>query len=435
MADSLKKLLFVLTLLLTGAVFMESAVKKEKQPKPKFDGIETVVLDNGALVHPKHLLVRFNEPDGVKNLSIEEGFNVKRKFNLIDGLVLIEVTHDGIDANDKISIKNNLLDIREGIISTEKVQYVDYDFINVLDKSPTDSAYVDGELWGLHNLGEFGGKIDADIDAPEAWNITTGSHEVIVAVMDSGLRVTHQDIKNQLWVNEDEIPNNGKDDDKDGYTDNIYGIAPMTLNGDLTDNVAHGTHVAGTIGASANDNGRHVGVAWNIKIMGIKVGEWWISTGATIAGIEFASNHGVSVINCSFGGYNYSQAEFDAYAAGGEAGIMFSTSSGNDGLDVDVLDPSQAPQEEITSLERRLQSFTLAELLEASQRAREQGNFDDVRDLREAAISIHSSCFESMTDTDLRTTMTAARSAGDNLRILIFQCIEILRNRKIYADF
>ncbi len=366
MADSLKKLLFVLALLSTGSILMESAVKREKQPMPKFDGIETVVLDNGALVHPKHLLVRFNEPDGVKNLSIEEGFNVKRKFNLIDGLVLIEVTHDGIDANDKISIKNNLLDIREGIISTEKVQYVDYDFINVLDKSPTDSAYVDGELWGLHNLGEFGGKIDADIDAPEAWNITTGSHEVIVAVMDSGLRVTHQDIKNQLWVNEDEIPNNGKDDDKDGYTDNIYGIAPMTLNGDLTDNVAHGTHVAGTIGASANDNGRHVGVAWNIKIMGIKVGEWWISTGATIAGIEFASNHGVSIINCSFGGYNYSQAEFDAYAAGGEAGIMFSTSSGNDGLDVDVLDhyPSSYDLECIISVG-------------ASNRNDEQANFSN----------------------------------------------------------
>ena len=317
MANSLKKLLFVLTILLTGFILMESAVKKETKLMPKFDGIETVVLDNGAFVHPKHLLVRFNDPNEIKNISKEEDFIVKKKFNLVDGLVLIEVTHDGIGVNDKNSIKNNLLAIREDIISNQNVQYVDYDFINILDKSPTDSAYVDGELWGLHNLGEFGGKIDADIDAPEAWDITTGSHEVIVAVMDSGLRVTHQDIKNQLWVNEDEIPNNGKDDDKDGYIDNINGIAPMTLNGDLTDNVSHGTHVTGTIGASANDNGRHVGVAWNIKIMGIKVGEWWISTGATIAGIEFASNHGVSVINCSFGGYNYSQAEFDAYDAGG----------------------------------------------------------------------------------------------------------------------
>ena len=338
MANSLKKSLFVLTLLLTGSVFMESAVKKEKQPMPKFEGIETVVLDNGALVHPINLLVRFNEPDGIKNFPVEGGFKVKKKFKLIEGLVLIEISHDGIDAKDEISIKNNLLAVRNDIINTKKVQYVDFDFINILDKSPTDSAYVDGELWGLHNLGEFGGKIDADIDAPEAWNLTTGSQEVIVGVMDSGLRVTHQDIKSQLWVNEDEVPNNGRDDDKDGYTDNINGIAPLTMDGNLTDNVAHGTHVTGTIGASSNDNGKHVGVAWNIKIMGIKVGEWWISTAATIAGIEFASNHGVSVINCSFGGYNYSQAEFDAYAAGGEAGIMFAAASGNDALNVDVLE-------------------------------------------------------------------------------------------------
>ncbi|MAT10222.1 MAG: hypothetical protein CMM02_04355 [Rhodopirellula sp.] len=366
MVDSLKKLFFMMILLIAGSIYMESAVKKDQQPMPKFDGIKTVVLDNGALVHPKHLLVRLKEEDEIKNISLVGDFLIKKEFNLVDGLVLIEVNHNGIDANDELSIKNNLLAIREDIISTQKVQYVDYDFINVLDKSPTDRAYVDGELWGLHNLGEFGGKIDADIDAPEAWNLTTGSHEVIVGVMDSGLRVTHQDIKNQLWINEDEIPNNGRDDDKDGYTDNINGIAPMTLNGDLTDNVSHGTHVAGTIGASANDNGKHVGVAWNVKIMGIKVGEWWISTGATIAGIEFASNHGVSVINCSFGGYNYSQAEFDAYAAGGEAGIMFATSSGNDGLDVDVLDhyPSSYDLECIISVG-------------ASDRNDEQANFSN----------------------------------------------------------
>ena len=94
------------------------------------------------------------------------------------------------------------------------------------------------------------------------------------------------------------------------------------------------------------------------------------------------------------------------------------------------LVPSQALQEEITSLERRLQNFSLEELLEASQRAREQESFDNVRDLREAAISIHLSCFESMTDTDLSTTMAAARSAGDNLRILAVQRVVDGRERE-----
>ena len=161
-------------------------------------------------------------------------------------------------------MKNNLIKKINKIKKTELVSYVEYDYLKKSQKIPSDSAYVSGELWGLHNTGQNNGTFDADIDAPEAWDITTGSGDVLVAVIDSGLHVTHQDLVNQLWVNEDEIPNNGKDDDNDGYIDNIHGIAPLTGDGNLNDDAtSHGTHVAGTIGASANDDGGHVGVAWN----------------------------------------------------------------------------------------------------------------------------------------------------------------------------
>jgi|TARA_B110000116_G_scaffold96657_1_gene84346 subtilisin family serine protease len=332
-----KKCCFVLVVMFVGSSLGAADIKSNALPQ--FEGVKAVVLDEGIVIHPKNLLVKFNDLEDIhkfRNLVDGNAIEIEKQYTLVPGLALIKVTHDGIENNDIAAIKDNLTLRKNEIIETKLVEYVEYDYLRELKKTPSDSAYTAGDLWGLHNTGQNRGTVDADIDAPEAWELTTGGEQVIVAVMDSGLHVTHQDLENQLWVNEDEVPNNGKDDDNDGYIDNIHGIAPMTGDGNLIDNVSHGTHVAGTIGASANDSGGHVGVAWNVKLMGIKVGEWWISTAATIDGIEFAADHGVAVANCSFGGYNYSQAEFDAYAAGGEAGIMFSISSGNDGLDVDV---------------------------------------------------------------------------------------------------
>ena len=75
----------------------------------------------------------------------------------------------------------------------------------------------------------------------------------------------------------------------------------------LTDNIGHGTHVAGTIGASANDEGNHVGIAWNVRLLGVKGGEYGIARSSQLSGIDFAISEGATVMNCSFGGYNYSQ--------------------------------------------------------------------------------------------------------------------------------
>ena len=340
MAISFRRFCAILIVMLFG-VSLDAAEKKDSNVVPRIEGLNPVILNDGVLIHPKNLLVRFKDPKDMlkfKDLVSDNDLEIKKKYTLVPGLALIKVSHNGIDINDNAALKNNLIEKINKIKKTKLVSYVEYDYLKKSQKTPSDSAYVSGELWGLHNTGQNNGTFDADIDAPEAWDITTGSGDVLVAVIDSGLHVTHQDLVNQLWVNEDEIPNNGKDDDNDGYIDNIHGIAPLTGDGNLNDDAtSHGTHVAGTIGASANDNGGHVGVAWNVKLMGIKVGEWWISTAATIDGIEFAVDHGVTVANCSYGGYNYSQAGFDAYAAGGEAGIMFAVSSMNDSINNDTL--------------------------------------------------------------------------------------------------
>ena len=337
MSNLLKRCCLAFVFLLAANL---NALEVKNGELPEFNGVPAVVLKkSGSVIHPSHLIVRLknnNDLEELKNLIAGESIDFKKEFKFLPGLVLLEVIHADIDKFDSEKIKNRLSEKLAYLSERKIINYAEYDIIDKYTKSPTDSAYISDDLWGLNNTGQNGGRPDADIDAPEAWDITTGSDEVIVVVMDSGLRVTHQDLENQLWINEDEVPNNGRDDDEDGYIDNVNGINPAANNGDLTDNVGHGTHVAGTIGASANDEGRHVGVAWDVRLMGVKGGEYGIARSSQLAGIEFAIAEKVHVVNCSFGGYTYSQTMFEAFAAGGEAGIIFACASGNSGLDADL---------------------------------------------------------------------------------------------------
>jgi hypothetical protein len=135
---------------------------------------------------------------------------------------------------------------------------------------PDDPQF--GTLWGLHNTGQNSGKVDADIDAPEAWEITKGGltsagDTIVVAVVDDGFQLNHPDLDH--WVNHGEIPGNGIDDDGNGYVDDVFGWNAYNNNGSISAR-QHGTHVAGTIGAKGNNTLGVVGVNWNVKIMAIQ---------------------------------------------------------------------------------------------------------------------------------------------------------------------
>ncbi|NJL67724.1 MAG: S8 family serine peptidase [Microcoleus sp. SM1_3_4] len=108
-------------------------------------------------------------------------------------------------------------------------------------------------LWGLNNTGQTGGSADADIDAPEAWGIQTGSKDVTVAVIDTGGDYRHQDLAANTWRNTGEIAGNGVDDDNNGFVDDVHGYDFVNTDGDPMDDEGHGTHVAGTIGAVGNN--------------------------------------------------------------------------------------------------------------------------------------------------------------------------------------
>jgi subtilisin family serine protease len=125
--------------------------------------------------------------------------------------------------------------------------YAELDNMIHISAVPNDPQYTGGQLWGLNNLGQSQGVSDVDIDGPEAWDKRTDASQVIVAVIDSGVRYTHEDLRNNMWVNTGEIAGNGVDDDNNGVVDDVHGFDGINDNGNPDDENGHGTHCAGTI--------------------------------------------------------------------------------------------------------------------------------------------------------------------------------------------
>ncbi len=207
----------------------------------------------------------------------------------------------------------------------------DYEIHEAL--TPNDSRF--SELWGLLNTGTFG-KPGADIGATSAWDLTTGSDEVVVAVTDTGVDLDHPDLAANAWVNPGEIAGNGIDDDNNGFVDDVRGWNFVDNNNTLTDPpITHGTHVAGTIGAVGNNGLGVTGVAWHVKLMSLKfLGSVPGTTSNAVKCIKYAIEQkkrgvNVRVINASWGGSGDSQSLRNAIADAGDAGIVFVCAAGN----------------------------------------------------------------------------------------------------------
>ena len=279
-------------------------------------------------VHPSRLLVKFKNE--ISSLAIDN-------LNALVGAETLAIYQEiGVH---KLEISSEI-DLREALYmykNNDQVEYAEPDYIVETCKVSNDPSL--SQLWGLHNYGQTGGSDDADIDAPEAWNVTTGSSSVIIAVIDTGVDYTHQDIAANMWKNTDEIPGNGIDDDGNGYIDDYYGYDFCNDDGDPYDDHSHGTHCSGTIAGVGNNGVGVVGVNWTARIMAVKFlssyGSGSISD--AVSGTIYAVNNGARILSNSWGGGGYSQALKDAIDYADNNNVIFVAAAGNEGSNNDQI--------------------------------------------------------------------------------------------------
>ena len=218
---------------------------------------------------------------------------------------------------------------------TDQIEYVEPNYELYFLAPPNDALF--NNLWGLHNTGQTGGTPGADINVMPVWDAGyTGSRDVVVAVIDSGVDYTHPDLQANMWVNTGEIPDNGIDDDGNGFVDDVYGYDFANNDGDPQDDVGHGTHCAGTVGAVGDNMIGVAGVNWNVRLMALKIGgQDGIFTMDAISGIEYAVQMGAHISNHSWGVYGYSEALYDACRRALAAGHLLVCAAGNEMNDND----------------------------------------------------------------------------------------------------
>jgi len=194
------------------------------------------------------------------------------------------------------------------------------------------------EAWGIHK-----------VSAQQAWGISRGDRNIVVAVIDTGCDVKHEDLQRNVWKNPGESgldskgqdkSNNGIDDDGNGYVDDVHGWNFVSGNNELTDNHGHGTHIAGIIGAEAGNGKGIAGIAPDVSIMCLKYFDPKVpatdNLRNTVAAIHYASKMKVQIINYSGGGTEFSQEERDAIEEARRAGILFVAAAGNERSNSDV---------------------------------------------------------------------------------------------------
>ena len=257
-----------------------------------------------------------------------------------------------------IKLKNNQISPVDAIMEFRNNPFVDKAIpdTKVSRRDMPDDTQFD-QQWALHNIGQNGGTEDADIDAPEAWDIANGGvtplgDTIVVAIVDGGMMLTHVDIIPNLWTNWGEIPGNGIDDDNNGYIDDVHGWDAYASDGSIPSD-GHGTHVAGIVGAKGNNGVSVAGVNWNVKLMplagssgttsivleayGYALDQRAIydSTGGLSGAFVVATNSsfGVNNADCSSGNYSLWN---DMYDALGQYGILSCGATMNINSNVDV---------------------------------------------------------------------------------------------------
>ena len=304
--------------------------------------LNTLNGSNSTDYKENELFVKFKpevSEDTIRNTHLEVGSTVLKEYVEIKGLQLVKIP-------DNMSLSNAL----KKYMQNKDVEYAEPNYVYKKDSIPDDPYYND--LYGL-----------TKINATGAWDITTGSNSVIIAVVDSGVNTTHPDLINNIWINPNEIAGDGIDNDGDGYIDDINGWNFIDNSSNVTDNNGHGTHVSGIIAATGNNALGVTGMMWNAQIMVLKFldknGYGYIED--AVSAILYASNKGADIISNSWGGGQYSQTLKDAIDAS-KALVVCAAGNEYSGVsnDIDPTYPASYTSDNIISVAATDENDTLA---------------------------------------------------------------------------
>jgi subtilisin family serine protease len=287
---------------------------------------------------PGELIVKFKNTKSAQSLSAlaSLGGTVKYQFRTKGAHV---VKFPGLKSKD------SLFSAAKQLAARPDVEYVEANTIIRVNRVPNDTDF--SQQYGMHNTGANNGTTDADIDAVEAWDISTGSKDVVVGIIDTGVDYSHPDIAPNYWTNPGETgldasgkekSTNGVDDDGNGYIDDFRGWDFVNNDNDPMDDHAHGTHCAGVIGARGNDGAGVTGVNWNVSLVGLKFlsGSGSGTLEDAVKAIEYGTSLGLSLTSNSWGGGGFSQTMLDAIKAANDRGVLFIAAAGNDSINNDA---------------------------------------------------------------------------------------------------
>ena len=286
---------------------------------------------SGAAPAPSDVIVRFSPgADAKQRGEARSDADVRREAVLpLPGAELVD-PEPGVTVGEAV----------RALERDPDVLYAEPNASRVAFAAPDDRHFA--LQWGLQNTGQIilgaSGTPGADIDALAAWELTTGSRDIVVGIIDSGASTAHPDLAANVWRNpgESAAPANGRDDDRNGFVDDLNGWDFADRDAQPLDANGHGTHVAGTAGAQGGNSIGVTGVNWAGSLMVLRsLGADGAGTVADVLeGYDYAARNGARVVNVSLGGTEFSRAERDSLAAAGD--LLVLAAAGNDGADNDV---------------------------------------------------------------------------------------------------
>lgn len=283
--------------------------------------------------YPGNLIVRYEGSDlgeFLAHVKDRTGFRDAKLSKLSGNIYLLEsksLENKSLNILESEEVSSTSIDyelaqILDKVESIPGVAYAEADYqLEVLQFTPPPNDPFYPNQWAL-----------AKIQAEAAWSVEQGSSDVIIAVIDTGVDLDHGDLNDNLWLNQGEIPNNGTDDDGNGFIDDVYGYNFAYDNNNPDDDNGHGTHCAGIAAAETNNGIGVAGICPNCRIMSVKSfnswGMGWSSW--SVAAIQYAIDSGADIVSNSWGGSAFTQSLQDVINDAYAQGIHIIAAVGND---------------------------------------------------------------------------------------------------------